>query len=128
MKQGIKIKIYEMKTGFKNIITNRISQEKVILVKDEEKLKSKGRGRAFRTNSERDIINNYSSNITNYKKESIKYDNDENGNNINNFSIKIEERKKNDEEDEKSDTTDKNRLSYRERRKLFRMKLYENKK
>ena len=119
---------YEMKTGFKNIITNRISQEKVILVKDEEKLKSKGRGRAFRTNSERDIINNYSSNISNYKKESIKYDNDENGNNINNFSIKIEERKKNDEEDEKSDTTDKNRLSYRERRKLFRMKLYENKK
>ena len=119
---------YEMKTGFKNIITNRISQEKVILVKDEEKLKSKGRGRAFRTNSERDIINNYSSNISNYKKESIKYDNDENGNNINNFSIKIEERKKNDEEDEKIDTTDKNRLRYRERRKLFRMKLYENKK
>jgi negative regulator of replication initiation len=120
---------YEMKTGFKNIITNRISQEKVILVKDEEKLKSKGRGRAFRTNSERDIINNYSSNISNYKKESIKYENDENGNNINNYSIKIEERKKNDDdEDEKSDTTDKNRMSYKERRKLFRLKLYENKK
>ena len=120
---------YEMKTGFKNIITNRISQEKVILVKDEEKLKSKGRGRAFRTNSERDIINNYSSNISNYKKESIKYENDENGNNINNYSIKMEERKKNeDDEDEKSDTTDKNRMSYKERRKLFRLKLYENKK
>ena len=120
---------YEIKSGFKNVITNRINQEKVILVTDEEKLKSKGRGRAFRTNSERDIINNYSSSISNYKKESIKYENDENGNNINNYSIKIEERKKNeDDEDEKSDTTDKNRMSYKERRKLFRLKLYENKK
>ena len=120
---------YEIKSGFKNVITNRPNQEKIIIVKEEEKLKSKGRGRAYRTNSEREIINNYSSNIKNYKKDYII---DENGNNINNISIKIEERKKNDEfddlDEEKSDTTDKNRMSYRERRKLFRMKLYENKK
>ena len=120
---------YEIKTGFKNVITNRQNQEKIIL-KEEDKLKPKGRGRAFRTNSERDIINNYSSNIKNYKKEHNI--NDEGGNNINNVSIKIEERKKNDESDdigdEKSDTSDKNRMSYKERRKLFRMRLYENKK
>ena len=123
---------YEVKTGFRNIITNRQVQEKIIIVKDEEKLKSKGRGRAFRTNSEREIINNYSSNIKNYQKESNSNENYENRNNINNISIKVEERKKNDDfndyDEEKNDTTDKNRMSYRERRKLFRMKLYENKK
>ena len=83
---------YEVKTGigFKNVITNRPIQEKIIIVKDEEKLKSKGRGRAFRTSSEREIINNYSSNIKNYKKEGINYENDESGSNINNMSIKIE--------------------------------------
>ena len=125
---------YEVKTGigFKNVITNRPIQEKIIIVKDEEKLKSKGRGRAFRTSSEREIINNYSSNIKNYKKEGINYENDESGSNINNMSIKIEERKKNDEfddlDDDKNESLDKNRMSYRERRNLFKSKLYENKK
>ena len=95
-------------------------------------MKSKGRGRAFRTSSEREIINNYSSNIKNYKKEGINYENDESGSNINNMSIKIEERKKNDEfddiDDDKNESLDKNRMSYRERRNLFKSKLYENKK
>ena len=121
---------YEVKTGYKNVFTNRPNQEKVnnvIVIKDEEKLKSKGRGRAFRTNSEREIINNYSSNIKNYKKENDNFTIDESGSNINDVSEKIEERKKDDESEDKSDTIDK-KMSYRERRKLFRMKLYENKK
>ena len=123
---------YEITTGFKNVITNRPIQEKIIIVKEEEKLKSKGRGRAFRTSSEREIINNYSSNMKNYKNED---ENDEIGRNINSISIKIEERKKNDENDEfddldddKNESLDKNRMSYRERRNLFKSKLYENKK
>jgi len=48
------------------------------------------------------------------------------------MSLKIEERKKNDEfddiDDKQNNTIDKSRMSYRERRKLFRLKLYENKK
>ena len=120
---------YEITTGFKNVITNRPIQEKIIIVKEEEKLKSKGRGRAFRTSSEREIINNYSSNMKNYKNED---ENDEIGRNINSISIKIEERKKNDEfddiDDDKNETTDKNRMSYKERRNLFKSKLYQNKK
>ena len=48
------------------------------------------------------------------------------------MSIKIEERKKNDEfddlDDDKNESLDKNRMSYRERRNLFKSKLYENKK
>ena len=119
----------EIKKGFKNIITNRPNKEKILIIKDEEKLKQKGRGRAFRTNSEREIINNYSSNLKNYKNEDII--NSEEDNNINNISYKIEEKKINDildeSEDNQSNTIDKNRLSYKERRKLFRLKLYENK-
>ena len=122
---------YEIKKGYKNVITNRPNQDKIIIIKEEEKLKSKGRGRAFRTNSEREIINNYSSNIKQYKRENSNYDN-ESENNINNMSLKIEERKKNDEfddiDDKQNNTIDKNRMSYRERRKLFRLRLYENKK
>ena len=122
---------YEINKGYKNVFTNRSNQEKIIVIKDEEKLKSKGRGRAFRTNSEREIINNYSSNIKKYKRENSNYDN-ESESNINNMSLKIEERKKNDEfddiDDKQNNTIDKNRMSYRERRKLFRLKLYENKK
>ena len=119
----------EIKKGFKNIITNRPNKEKILIIKDGEKLKQKGRGRAFRTNSEREIINNYSSNLKNYKNEDII--NSEEDNNINNISYKIEEKKINDildeSEDNQSNTIDKNRLSYKERRKLFRLKLYENK-
>ena len=118
----------EIKKGFKNIITNRPNKEKIIMVKDEEKLKQKGRGRIFRTNSEREIINNYSANIKNYKTEDY---NNKDENNINNISYKKEEKKIIDEfdesEDNQSNNIDKNRLSYRERRKIFRLKLYENK-
>ena len=118
----------EIKKGFKNIITNRPIKEKILMIKDEEKLKQKGRGRAFRTNSEREIINNYSSSLKNYKKED---NSNEEENNINNISYKIEEKKTNDildeSENNQSNTIDKNRLSYKERRKLFRLKLYENK-
>ena len=119
----------EIKKGFKNIITNRPNKEKILIIKDEEKLKQKGRGRAFRTNSEREIINNYSSNLKNYKNEDII--NSEEDNNINNISYKKKKKKINDildeSEDNQSNTIDKNRLSYKERRKLFRLKLYENK-
>ena len=119
---------YETNNGFKNIITNRPNKEKIIIIKDEEKLKQKGRGRAFRTNTEREIINNYSYNLKNYKKEENENEEDSN---INNISYKIEEKKIDDElddtEENHSNTIDKNRMSYRERRKLFRLKLYENK-
>ena len=158
---------YEVKKGFRNVITNRFNnnnnnynnlsrnsntydnisrnssnlnkynntQEKVIIVKNEEKLKTKGRGRVFRTNSEKDIINNFSTNLKNYEKEKYSKninDNEDFEENINNMSVKIEERKRNDEFDDyqekKVDTIGKNRMTYAERRRLFRMKLFDDKK
>ena len=119
--------------GNKNIIINKENQDKINLIKDEEKLKPKGRGRAYRTNMEMEIINNYSSNIKNYKKKNSEYDNDESDSNINSISVKIEESKKNDDLDDIDNIKNemdngKNRMSYRERRKFYRSKLYGGKK
>ena len=98
-------------------------------------MKTKGRGRVFRTNSEKDIINNFSTNLKNYEKEKYSKninDNEDFEENINNMSVKIEERKRNDEFDDyqekKVDTIGKNRMTYAERRRLFRMKLFDDKK
>ena len=128
--------IYETNSenkGNKNIIINKENQDKINLIKDEEKLKPKGRGRAYRTNMEMEIINNYSSNIKNYKKKNSEYDNDESDSNINSISVKIEESKKNDDLDDIDNIKNemdngKNRMSYRERRKFYRSKLYGGKK
>jgi len=115
-------------TNTENEEKNKFSREKKIEIKKEERLHSRGRGRAYRTKEEKEIIKNYDKNILyglNKKKNEEIEDNEEKNTNKNIIykSYKTEYIQKNNDDNEdtinNSENKDTKKMNYRERRRFY---------
>ena len=112
------------------------NKEKIIEVKDEERLHSRGRGRAYRTEYEKNVINKlYNTNKINLfnesKRDEESMDYKEIRRSKGNKSVTTESNTEtyNDLNENKfNDKKERKKMSYVERRKLFRSKFEENEK